>query len=96
MNIYTMLADVEGVFDGIPIPKEPLQDSNVQAVVGFFFVLVGIIAVIMVIVGGFQYATSTGDPQKTKKAKDTILYALIGLVISISAWTIVNFILDKT
>jgi len=56
---------------------------------------VGIIAVIMVILGGIQYSTSQGDPGKTKKAKDTIMYGVIGLLVAILAFTIVNFVLDS-
>lgn len=56
-----------------------------------FFVL-GMIAVIMIIVGGVKYTTSNGDPQGIKSAKDTIMYAVIGLVVAILAYTIVNFV----
>ena len=52
----------------------------------------GIIAVIFIVVGGITYMTSTGDPGKTKKAKDTILYALIGLVVCAMAFAIVNWV----
>ena len=53
----------------------------------------GLVAVIFVIIGGVNYMTSTGDPGKAKKAKDTILYALIGLVISVLSFAIVNFVI---
>lgn len=55
----------------------------------------GLIAVIFIIVGGIQYMTSTGDAAKTKKAKDTILYALIGLVVCVLAFAIVNFVISN-
>ncbi len=51
----------------------------------------GIVAVVFVIIGGVQYMTSHGDSAKTKKAKDTILYACIGLVVCALAFIIVNF-----
>ena len=51
----------------------------------------GLIAVIFVVVGGIQYMTSTGDTGKTQKAKNTILYALIGLVVCALAFAIVNW-----
>lgn len=54
----------------------------------------GIIAVIVIIIGGFRYSTSMGDPGKLKSAKDTILYAVIGLVIVLLAFAITNFILN--
>ena len=55
--------------------------------------IIGIIAVIMVILGGVTYATSQGDPGKVKKGKDTILYGIIGLVVALLAFAIVNFVL---
>lgn len=55
----------------------------------------GLIAVIFVIIGGVSYMTSTGDPAKTKKAKDTILYAIIGMIICVLAFAIVNFVIIK-
>lgn len=55
--------------------------------------ILGIVAVIVIIVGGVNYMTSTGDPSKTKKAKDTILYGCIGLIICVLAFVIVNFVI---
>ncbi len=57
--------------------------------------VVGIIAVIMIILGGINYATSQGDPGKIKKGKDTILYGIIGLVIVLLAFAITNFVLTN-
>ena len=57
--------------------------------------IVGFIAVVMIILGGIQYTTSAGDPGKVKKAKDTILYGIIGLVVAILAFAIVNFVLGS-
>lgn len=55
----------------------------------------GIIAVIMIIVGGLMYSLSAGDSKKAGTAKDTILYAVIGLVITLLASAIVNFVLGR-
>ena len=55
--------------------------------------VIGFVAVAFIIFGGFQYTTSAGDPGKVKKAKDTILYGIIGLVVSMLAYAIVNFVL---
>jgi hypothetical protein len=57
--------------------------------------VVAAITVIAVIVGGLQYVLSGGDPNGTKQAKDTILYALIGLVVALFAQVIVSFVLSK-
>lgn len=54
--------------------------------------LVGAIAVIMLIWGGLQYVISAGDSKRVENAKSTILYAIIGIVIAILAFAIVNFV----
>ncbi|GAC1369608.1 MAG: hypothetical protein NVSMB39_1600 [Candidatus Saccharimonadales bacterium] len=53
--------------------------------------LVGSISVIMIILGGLRYVTSGGDSKATAAAKDTILYAVIGIVVAIAAYSIVAF-----
>ncbi len=55
--------------------------------------IVGILAVVMIVLGGINYTTSAGDASKVKKAKDTILYGIIGLIISLLAFAIVNFVI---
>ena len=62
-----------------------------NAVIG----VAGLVAVIFIIYGGVQYMTSSGDAGKIKKAKDTILYAVIGLIVCILAAAIVNFVINK-
>jgi len=57
--------------------------------------IIGVAAVIMIIVGGIQYVLSSGDGTNTKNAKNTILYALIGLVVAIMAQSIIAFVLVK-
>lgn len=57
--------------------------------------LIGFAAVVMIIYGGFQYTISAGDAGKVKKAKDTIMYGVIGLVVALLAFAIVNFILNN-
>lgn len=63
----------------------------IQAVIG----LVGIIAVIVIIIAGIFYATSQGDAGKISRAKSAILFAAIGLVVSLLSFAIVSFILGK-
>lgn len=73
--------------------------SSIQHIVtegvNIFSVIVGIVAVIMIVIGGFRYITSGGDSGKVSGAKTTIIYALIGLVIVALAQFIVQFVLNK-
>jgi hypothetical protein len=57
--------------------------------------LTGAVAVLFVIIGGIRYVFSTGDPKATGQAKDTIMFALIGLAIAAGAYAIVRFVIDK-
>lgn len=56
--------------------------------------VLGIVAVIYIIIGGINYMTSSGEPGKVKKARDTILYAVIGLIVCVLAFAIVNFVIN--
>lgn len=63
--------------------------------INIFSIIVGIVAVIMIIVGGFKYITSGGDSGNISSAKNTIIYAVIGLVVVALAQFLVQFVLDK-
>jgi Type IV secretion system pilin len=54
--------------------------------------VVGAVSVIMIIIGGLRYVISNGDSKATGDAKNTILYAVIGLVVAIASWGIVSFV----
>ncbi len=63
--------------------------------INIFSIIVGIIAVIMIVLAGFKYITSGGSDDKVKSAKNTIVYAVVGLIIVALAQFIVKFILTK-
>ena len=67
--------------------------SKVTDIINVVISVLGMVAVICIIVGAVNYMTSAGDPGKVKKAKDMILYSIIGLVVAILAYAIVNFVL---
>lgn len=70
-------------------------DSAVESGIQTLIWVVGIAAVIVIIIGGIFYVTSAGDPGKTKRGKDAIMYGVIGLVIALLAYTIVLFVGGK-
>jgi hypothetical protein len=80
--------DVEGSGSSI--------ENLIRTIINVFSVIVGSISVIMIIVGGFRYITSAGDSNNVSGAKNTILYAIVGLVIVAFAQIIVQFVLQRT
>ena len=70
-------------------------NTTVNAIINTVIFIIGMLAVVMIIIGGVNYAMSQGDPGKVKKAKDTILYGIIGLVVALLAFAIVQFILNS-
>ena len=69
--------------------------GTINTIINVIIGVIGFVAVVVIILGGVQYTTSAGDPGKVKKAKDTILYGIIGLVVAILAYAIVNFVLSR-
>jgi magnesium-transporting ATPase (P-type) len=67
--------------------------KNIGNIINIMIGVIGIAAVIMLIIGGFRYVFSQGDEKGVKGAKDTILYAIIGIVVALLAFAIVNFVL---
>lgn len=76
-------------------PSDLFGDTGVfKQVTNTILYIVGIIAVIMLIIGGIRYVVSGGDSKKVTDAKNTVLYAIIGLVIAFLAFAIVNFVIS--
>jgi hypothetical protein len=69
-------------------------NSLIQTIINTLLFVLGAIAIIMIVIGGIRYTTSNGDSSSIKGAKDTILYAVVGLVVAILAYAIVNFVLS--
>lgn len=66
--------------------------SYITPVLNAIFFAIGLISTGMIVYGGFKYATSAGDPSRITGARNTITYAIIGLIVSIMAFAIVNFV----
>ena len=70
------------------------DNSLFQRVTGILIFLIGVISVIMLIIGGIRYAVSGGDQTAVTAAKNTILYAIIGLVVAFLAFGISSFVIN--
>ena len=69
--------------------------STAQTIINVMVSVVGIIAVAVIVIGGILFVTSAGDANKAKRAQHTILYGVVGLVIALLAFAIVNFVLKS-
>jgi hypothetical protein len=69
--------------------------STIKTIVNILLYLLGAIAVVMIVIGGIKYTTSNGDSSSITSAKNTILYSVIGLVVAILAYSIVNFVVAQ-
>ena len=67
----------------------------IKTVVNVLLWAVGILSVIMIIFSGFRYITSAGDASKTKSARSTLIYSVVGLIVAIMAWAIVNMVIKR-
>ena len=77
------------------LPNVAASSSQLQAILQIVFVVLGAVAVLFVVIGGVKLTLSSGNPQEVTKAKNTIIYALAGLVIAAFAEVIVSFVLSQ-
>lgn len=90
--LTTLAADAPSIN---PVGDE--QNSLVGSVTGILNAIIGVlglVCVVVIIMGGVNYMTSSGDAGKVKKAKDTILYGCIGLIVCVLAFAVVNFVIS--
>lgn len=71
--------------------KEPIF----KTITNVLLFIIGAVSVIMLVIGGIRYTVSAGDSKAVTDAKNTILYAIVGIVVSILAYAVVNFIISS-
>ena len=69
--------------------------DTLNTIINVVIGIVGFVAVVMMIMGGISFITSQGDTAKVTKARNTILYGVVGLVVALLAFAIVNFVLGN-
>ena len=77
------------------LPHGQATAANLNHLLTVLFGILGAIAVLMILIGAFNFVPSEGDPQKAARARSTMIYALIGLAVAISAEAIITFVLGK-
>lgn len=89
---YFAVSNINAGDAGIPQLDPGVVFTNIMNLI--FFVS-GVIAVITIIVAGYYYVTSAGSPDSVKRAKDMIIYGVIGLVVVLGAFAILNFVVGS-
>jgi hypothetical protein len=77
------------------LPAVNASTNQLHDVLQIVFAVIAALAVLMIVIAGFRLVTSQGDPQEVGKAKSTIIYALIGLLVALLAEAIVAFVLGE-
>jgi hypothetical protein len=92
MDKYSVLAAIKDLtLNGIP--KTDASQGSIKTIITIVITTAGAISLLFVVIGGLRYILSQGDPQGVSKAKQTIIYAVLGLVIAISAQAIVSLVI---
>lgn len=89
------LHKIFSAIDASSLPQTELTDATLKTVLQFVFGLAGAIAFLVIVIAGLRYTLSGGKAESISKAKNTIIYALVGLIISISGYTIVSFVVAR-
>lgn len=84
-----------GADNAVCAGKAETVDSFAKTIINSLIYILGIISVLVIVIAGFMYVVSAGASSTVTKAKDAILYAVIGLVVAILAFSIVNFVLGR-
>jgi Ni,Fe-hydrogenase I cytochrome b subunit len=96
MRLFLLLADTSKVDPnsvGVPTVKDP--NSVINGILTAVYTWAGIICVLIIIIAGYLYVTSAGDPSQTKRAKNAILSACVGVVVVMMAFVITQFVIGR-
>jgi hypothetical protein len=95
-TVHAVPASVtQGIKDTQPTGVKTDLPTILKAVTNILLFVIGAVSVIIIIIGGLRYVTSAGDQNQVTGAKNTIMYAVVGLVVAATAYAIVNFVVTK-
>jgi hypothetical protein len=90
------ITDGASAAHGVNQPTDLFGETGTfRTITNVMLYLVGAISVIMLIIGGIRYVVSGGDSTAVQGAKNTILYAIVGIVVSILAYAVVSFVISS-
>jgi type IV secretory pathway VirB2 component (pilin) len=77
------------------LPQTAANSGTLRKILDVVFGIVGAISVLIVVIAGFRYITAHGDPKGVAQARNAITYAVVGLLVSLLAFSIVTFVLGN-
>lgn len=95
MKYLLFLAQQKVDANSVGLPKVNADNATLAIILSAAFTIIGGVAVLFLLIGAIRYVISGGDSARVARAKNTILYALIGIVVSVSAFAIVQFVLGS-
>lgn len=95
MKLETLAYYIIAVADRFEVPDAKLNSNSVGNILQIVFGVAGAVALVVLLLASLKYVISRGDPGEVAKAKNAIIYAVIGLVVVASAFTIVSFVAGK-
>lgn len=94
---FLLLLAQGGIIDpkDVNLPQKTPDGSTLPDILAIVFAVAGALCLLIIVLSGFLMIISAGEPSKVAKARQSILYAVVGLVICIFAFTIVRFVISR-
>lgn len=99
-SVFAQCTDTSSIEAGVNCVGQNIENDTsledvISTVVNTLLFIIGIISVIMLIIGGIRYVISGGNQSQVESARNTILYAIVGLVVAFVAWGVVSFVVGR-
>lgn len=94
-TVLNVLNQTGGQVDTLGVGGNRSVPEIVGRVINFFLSFLGVVALVLIIYGGFLWMTARGDTEQVKKARDLLVQAVIGLIIILSAYALANFVISN-
>lgn len=94
-QIFEIFAQTLTKVSGDGLPQPDTTSTQVENILSIVFAFIGAIALLMIVVSGLRYVLSAGDPERAVKARNGIIFSLVGLVVALTAQAIIAFIINR-
>src|ERR1039458_6110223 len=92
-TVSVSCSNIQGASCNTGLPNVNAGSSEVHTALAIFFGIAAVISILMIVIGALAFVTSGGKPEESAKARETIIYAAVGLLVSLTAEAVVAFVL---